>query len=228
MDQLKSSLSFVITVLPICIATLFLAGSASSSAFLLGLGLSSAQFSSSFEELVLGGFTELLAFGIRPLLYFLTGLSVVGVSAFVVIRVIRALRLKRVRKVRQKAEVSTSVAENTAYLDKFESLSDQLVNCAVVMVGLVFSVVALILVSDQAGRSAADRFKEKARSGKTVVSDVYFKSPVTVPLRGVLAGCNDSQCAYWLHDHSVIVNMSDVDRVESRPIDSRRQTKTPP
>lgn len=218
MEQLKASLASVVAGIPVVVAALFLAGSTSSGAFVRDLGLSGAQFPSSFEWTVLGGFTTLFVFGFVPALYFLGAISVASLIVVLTVQTIRARSAMRLSKARSQVQPSTRQKHQSATLDALERFFDRAGDGAAIGVALIVAVIVLILASRKAGQTAADEFKKKAASGEAVVSQVHLKPPSGDIVSGVLAACSDTQCAYWFRDHSVIINMNDVDRVVVRPV----------
>lgn len=218
MEHLKASLASVVAGIPVVVAALFLTGSTSSGAFVRALGLSPAQFPSSFEWTVLGGFTTLFVSGFVPALYFLGAISVASLIVFLTVQTIRLRSARRLRKAKFQMRPPTLPGHQSPTLDALERFSDRARDAAAIGVALIAAVAVLILAAGKAGQIVATEFKKKAMSGEAVVSEVHLKLPADDIVRGVLVACNGTQCAYWLQDHSVIVNMSDVARVEVRPV----------
>lgn len=228
MEQLKASLASVVAGIPVVVAALFLAGSTSSGAFVRALGLSPAQFPSSFEWTVLGGFATLFVSGLMPALYFLGAISVASLIVFLTVQTIRIRSARRLRKATSQVSPPRLPGNQSPTLDALERLSDRALDAAAIGVALIAAVVVLILAAGKAGQTAASEFKKKAISGEAIVSQVYLKLPAGDIVRGVLAACNGTQCAYWVQDHSVIINMSDMDRVETRPVTSAPASSSRP
>ena len=217
MEQLKSNLASVVAGVPIVVAALFLAGSTSSGTFLRALGLSPVQFPSSFEWTVLGGFTTLFIYGLLPALYFLGAIAVASLIVYLTVQTIRLRSPRRMNRAKSQISPPKQPGHQSPTLDAIERFSDGARDAATVGVSLIVALVVLILAAGEAGQTAASEFKKKAASGEAIVSQVHLKSPAGEIVRGVLAACNGTQCAYWLQDHSVIINTNDVDRVEARP-----------
>ncbi len=209
-----------VALLPLIGCGLFLAGHTHSSAFLTALGLSAAQFSSSFEGLALGGFLILLVRGVWPLLY------LIGTAVVIYALVMIASFVLRKRDIRRQIDLDHALKESPANTstraDRLESFASDLHTMAIVALVALAIVVTLLTLPAEAGRASADQFKRDAAAGARSISEIFFKG-ASEPRAGVLAACNDSQCAYWIEDHAEIFNLTDLDRVVTRPPSRRNQ-----
>lgn len=203
-----------VALLPLIGCGLFLAGHAQSSAFLTALGLSSAQFSSSFEGLALGGFVILLVRGVSPVLYLIC--TVVFISLLVML----ASVVLRKRDIRRQIDLDRALKESSpstsTRADRLERVADDLYTMAVVAIAALLVVITLLTLPEKAGRASADQFKRDAAAGARSTSEIFVKGASESRI-GVLSACNDSQCAYWFEDHAEIFNQADLDRVVTRP-----------
>jgi hypothetical protein len=216
MERWLQRAASMVTILPLIAAGLYLAGSAYVDAFLASLGLSSAQFSSSFEGLVLGGFLVMFVSGIWPVLYLIVAIGVVAVVATITAFLLRKRDVQRAFDLDRALRTASSLAGGDTHADRLDSLAERLLNTAIISMGTLLIVTTLILLPAKAGHAAADRFKANAANGASVLADVFIKG-APGPRAGVLAACNESQCAYWFQDHSEIFNLVDFAHVVTRP-----------
>jgi hypothetical protein len=206
----------ILATLPLVAAALYFAGNASTAAFLNALGLSASQFPSSFEDLVLGGFLVMLVRGIWPAIYIIAALAIASALATVSAFALRRRRTRGSASLDDALKDEHSAASGDARADRLESLSGRLQNTVIIAVTGLLIVVTLLVLPNAAGRAAADQFKKQAATGERPSSDIFIKG-MSESRSGVLAACSDSQCAYWIDEHAEIFNLSDLERVVTRP-----------
>lgn len=198
------------TIISISLASLYAVGLSFYQGYLSGLGIEETQFPLAIDRVFFQGFVSSVMLGIQPSFY----LFVVAAIAPMTLTISYDLYtfLKRYDVFNEflsifKPKKQYKAHPLIAYLSKV-SLG------VLLFVTAIYAAFVIVHKSHVLGEEQAKNTRARLLAGELPVKKVYLKKDGNV-LKGVSIVCNGSQCAYLTKINTIIINTSDIDKVES-------------
>ena len=195
----------------LALASLYMLGLVSYQSFLRHLGIEETQFPLTLDRTFFQGFVLATDLGVRESIF-------LYMSSAVIVIVAEAAFL--LSELLAKSDVLTKIRNHVRWFDKvypvnsFSVLANKMFTYTSIVIIFLIVVLVAVIASDKTGYEFSKRFIENAKNGVLVKKSVTLKYNGE-KIEGYSIVCNSTQCAYLVGRKTIVINNSDVYKIES-------------
>ena len=198
-------------VISITLAVLYCLGISFYQGFIGSFGIDETQFQLSVDRLFFQGFVALADMSTSGFIWLVAAASGVVIVAQLV--TLAAVFISRYDFSRILPLWLTESQGNKPEDHPFVEFSLKMFSYVILMFVSFLAILLVLIASDKSGKSYAEKYKEAAASHPKLIVTIQTKGE---QYKGRSITCSETQCAYWLKDHSIVLNKRDIKIVSSK------------